>query len=717
MAQLFQFSRTQHERGLGGKILKSIGGAYGAGRDEDLLKKLRKKQDTEEATSDIMSVYDQKMAPITRGGAPGTTGTPVVPGASEFRSGGSEGGLPGDSISMSHRTAYEQSVREGLAGGEVDEDTAVGAAIQAYKKAHPDSSVNINDPSTLKRVGIFLANMASEDPRKDQREIRKTILDISTQAAAERDNVVKNAIDQAKVAQLKKANEINDKQIAINQQLADAKITESEAIKIKNQKELALLEEAIEEWNLNKNTRATEAKIKEINKKYELHSRQIQENQQKRVFIGGPDGTLKKHAGSVGMKLSTRLMGKDGKGGLFGKYDMEGDGINMIEAGAFDINTWRDGLTAFNEAMKEQQDIKDSYWGNPNQVVGSQPGTIINKLHEKFKDQAPGKTIENLKRLMETEPDTKTLTLISKYEESELHLQNLKEATLYLNQLFNGVQGMHIGNGTVEPEEARQAQGDIAKYKANNPTASTLEAFVGVGTQPNNSLLPIMDKIFVHKIGSPKFALSYLTGPFLDGDAKTIKNPHHIPITDFHYNLFMGGLNWKDVLGEGDKVATGGIKFAELEDFVNGILGMHNAILYDKGEDGIAPTVLKHITQQTEENKEIKRRWEASVARGDDPTKEYEELDVGDETHGLTGRALLNYRKTGIVPGTRGLSIRAYDTTKGQHSLQTKRFKTEDLPVEIEKIVKEYARRKGVTLEKAWEKIPEILDNLKAGTR
>jgi hypothetical protein len=130
MAQLFQFSRTQHERGLGGKILKSIGGAYGVGRDEDLLKKLRKKQDTEEATSDIMSVYDQKMAPITRGGAPGTTGTPVVPGASEFRSGGSEGGLPGDSISMSHRTAYEQREREGLAGGEVDEDTAVGAAIK-----------------------------------------------------------------------------------------------------------------------------------------------------------------------------------------------------------------------------------------------------------------------------------------------------------------------------------------------------------------------------------------------------------------------------------------------------------------------------------------------------------------------------------------------------------------------------------------------------------
>ena len=517
MGDIFQFSRTRHERGMGGKILKSIGGAYGAGQDEDLLKKLKRKQDTEKATLDIMSVYDQKIA---------------LPKEEQSASVASLGGVgtylmePGlyQREAAAGRTEYEQSVREGLAGGEVDEGTPVGAAIRAYEMAHPNSLVNPDDPSTLKKVATFFARMAMEDPRKGGLDAQKHLLEIEKQEQVTKDADAKNAIELEK--DITKNKELNHKIDKMNKvEMPEQKSLEEwrKADAERQKVETATKQKALDVMNTPNAEKLvkTQQEMAVIIAEAQKDDLEILDGQRKSVSVG----ENLKELGEVGEGIYKELF--DGPDSIIGEFDYNNDGsIQPNEAKYFTREIWLRLIKRTNEAIREQQQNTVFYLGK--EGFGARKDTLLGKIKDYFPDgggslKALEKKVYGSAGFPAVRNDPEARLLFENYYKS-LEAEEVWEGTYSrLDHLYQTSRGLNIGKGIVSDEDQEDIKNEVSAQWLTGNHGSLSELMIASITAGESPLVKAMNASFGGpKLGTDEFWLQYLAGPELENGGKNV---------------------------------------------------------------------------------------------------------------------------------------------------------------------------------------------------
>jgi hypothetical protein len=709
MAQLFQVSKVsnpygKNERGLGGKIFKSIGGAYGAGQDEDLLKKLRKKQDIEKATSDIMSVYDQKMAPP---GAPAVPGAPVVPGTSEFRSSGSGGvpgtselgGLPGDSISdMPDRTEYEQSVREGLAGGEVGEGTPVGAAIRAYERAHPNSLVNPDDPNTLKKVAIFLARMAMEDPRKGGLDAQKHLLEIEKQEQVTKDANAKNAIELEK--NITKNKELNHKIDKMNKvEMPEQKsLDEWRKADAERQKvETATKQKALDVMNTPNAEKLvkTQQEMAVIIAEAQQDDLEIRDGQRKSVSVG----ENLKELGEVGEGIYKDLF--DGPDSIIGEFDYNNDGsIQPEEAKYFTRETWLKLIKRSNEAIREQQQNTVFYLGK--EGLGARKDTLLGKIKDYFPDG--GGSLKALEKKVYGSPgfpavrnDPEAKLLFENYNKS-LEAEEVWEGTYSrLDHLYQTSRGLNIGKGIVSDEDQEDIKNEVSAQWLTGNHGSLSELMIASITAGESPLVKAINASFGGpKLGTDEFWLQYLAGPELKDGGKNVAwfgwaddKGVQQGVNLIHLLRYQGASGQKDnemgAVGVGAKGDMGGNApvVVDIKDYRRVVYQTHQTEklrLRNMGAPGLILDEANEVYAAVKEEREI-------MERGDKDKDAYPDEPVDEYGDGISTPLYLKSGKFGTEPSETRLGFFPTPRTRQE----------KEMAKEIEKLRKENKELIGAT--------------------
>ena len=555
MGDIFQYSKVsnpygKNERGMGGKMFKSIGGAYQTGQDEDLLKKLKREQDTEEATSDIMSVYDQKIeeerkiTPTTRGGAPAVPGEPVVPDTSK-----------------SDRTAYEQRVREGLAGGGVGEDNAVNIAIEAYKKAHPDSSVSADDPSTFKKVGAFLANMVG-DPRADQLKLHETITAIKTQAETEK----KNRIDEMNqvIKNQQEDRKLNQEQEKIGIEETKAENTKeylaqrNSILKAKFKREGETQDWLEQKYKDNQWSRDYDKLVYEEKMKVEK-SRQDANNK-----MALPK-TMVEGMGDVGQELYDNMM----KAAEYA--DINGDGLSFSEIENLQDPTWVLFKEHTTKAIRRTSDRVSNIMGN-DPTNESTLGWVINSIKK-------GGDITNVEQAADLDTLTdKQWKIYNKYKEAVKHHEVAKDVDTILETTYLHTRALvNFGKHSLTKSDQATAVSGIREWRGKTK-GDTLQAIYGASTDPRyeNEIRKAFEDVLGLGYRDKGFYLTYVLEKFENGEV----NPDFKGVNRMDLNLIMGGELevYKDLKGGG---GPGKPNFATEKDLQEYVTRMWH--IYNKG--------------------------------------------------------------------------------------------------------------------------------------
>ena len=558
MGDIFQFSRTRHERGMGGKILKSIGGAYGAGQDEDLLKKLKRKQDIEKATLDIMSVYDQKIAlpkeeqsasVASYGINVGGVGTHLMePGLYQREA-------------AAGRTEYEQSVREGLAGGGVGKDHAVNIAIEAYKKAHPDSSVSADDPSTFKKVGAFLANMVG-DPRADQLKLYETITDIKTQAETEK----KNRIDEMNqvIKNQQEDRKLNQEQEKIGIEETKAENTKeylaqrNSILKAKFKREEETQDWLEQKYEDNQWSRDYDKLVYEEKMKVEK-SRQDANN--KMAF---PEAMVE-GMGDVGQELYDNMM----KAAEYA--DINGDGLSFSEIENLQDPTWVLFKEHTTKAIRRTSDRVSNIMGN-DPTNESTLGWVINSIKK-------GGDITNVEQAADLDTLTdKQWKIYNKYKEAVKHHEVAKDVDTILETTYLHTRALvNFGKHSLTKSDQATAVSGIREWRGKTK-GDTLQAIYGASTDPRyeNAIRKAFEDVLGLGYRDKGFYLTYVLEKFDNGEV----NPDFKGVNRMDLNLIMGGELevYKDLKGGG---GPGKPNFATEKDLQEYVTRMWH--IYNKG--------------------------------------------------------------------------------------------------------------------------------------
>jgi len=530
--------RPEGSKGLAG-IVQSIGDAYGAGQDEDLLKKLRKKQDTEKATSDIMSVYDQKMAPSKE---------EQSANVASLRGVGTHLMGPGlyQREAAAGRTEYEQSVREGLAGGGVDESTAAGAAIRAYERAHPGELVNVNEPNALKKVGAFIANMTSGDPRK-------LVLDLHKQVALEEDNFRKNAIEKAKLIDVDQQRELDYRKQETENLKAKSQLAKDQQDILTSKKLFNLAEQEIKAHKLGYPTKVKEEEIKRLELDREKTNIEIQKAYNNKVIISR--NMMLALPGAVTEKLVERTFGPNGILNIFNTDGVEG--ISIQEASKFTRTIWNEIHGMIDDAIIDQKKDADSWYGSL-YTSSNKPHTILAKIEK----HTPGGTLDDLKRLVFSQGDnppivndSTAVNLITSYEKSMNNVHGFQDIMAKTSHMFESVQGLRIGQSTSDEKTQKAATTALREQYASG-VSTTLEAFVGASQSSPSPFTQILKDVFNVEPGTDEFELMFLR-EFLDAeivDGEYVKgsraNQFYRGITDAEMLLFQGEWGIGEKLGK-----------------------------------------------------------------------------------------------------------------------------------------------------------------------
>ena len=529
MGDIFQFSRTRHERGMGGKIFERIGGAYQTGQDEDLLKKLKREQDTEEATSDIMSVYDQKIALSNKEeqsasvASLGGVGTHLM-----------EPGLYQREAAATGRTAYEQKVREGLAGGGDGEDNAVNIAIEAYKKAHPDSSVSADDPSTFKKVGAFLANMVG-DPRADQLKLYETITDIKTQAETEK----KNRIDEMNqvIKNQQEDRKLNQEQEKIGIEETKAENTKeylaqrNSVLKAKFKREEETQDWLEQKYEDNQWSRDYDKLVYEEKMKVEK-SRQDANNKMAlpKTMVDG--------MGDVGQELYDDIM----KAAEYA--DINGDGLSFSEIENLQDPTWVLFKEHTAKAIRKTSERVSNIMGN-DPTNESTLGWVINSIKK-------GGDITNVEQAADLDLlNDKQWKIYNKYKEAVRHHEVAKDVDTILETTYLHTRALvNFGKHSLTKSDQATAVSGIREWRGKTK-GDTLQALYGASTDPRyeNAIRKAFEDVLGLRYTDEGFYLTYVLEKFDNGEV----NPDFKGVNRMDLNLIMGGELevYKDLKGGG----------------------------------------------------------------------------------------------------------------------------------------------------------------------